>query len=61
MGMLPNFLAKRPLPAEHDLAGIVEDPNGSTFAKGDAVIGFIPVRKFKTVRPHALPTLTSGP
>lgn len=43
--MLPNFIAKRPLPAEYDLAGVIEDPNGSSFNKGDEVFGIIPVRK----------------
>lgn len=46
MGVVPNFIAK-PLPAEHDLAGIIEDPNGSSFSKGDEVFGFIPFSAFK--------------
>ena len=45
MGAMPNLLSKRPYPAEHDLAGVIVDANGTSFSDGDEVIGFIPVRK----------------
>ncbi|KAK0220344.1 hypothetical protein IW262DRAFT_1556237 [Armillaria fumosa] len=41
MRALPNFIARRPIPAEYDLAGIIEDPNDSQFTKGDNVFGVI--------------------
>ncbi|KAK0470520.1 hypothetical protein IW261DRAFT_1553740 [Armillaria novae-zelandiae] len=41
MRALPNFIARRPIPAEYDLAGIIEDPNDSQFTKGDSVFGLI--------------------
>lgn len=41
MRALPNFIARRPIPAEYDLAGIIEDPNDSQFTKGDSVFGVI--------------------
>ncbi|KAK0470504.1 hypothetical protein IW261DRAFT_1516310 [Armillaria novae-zelandiae] len=41
MCLLPNFIARRPAPAEYDLAGIIEDPNDSQFKKGDSVFGLI--------------------
>ncbi|KAK0192865.1 hypothetical protein F5146DRAFT_1102619 [Armillaria mellea] len=41
MRLLPNFIARRPIPAEYDLAGIIEDPNDSQFTKGDSVFGVI--------------------
>ncbi|KAK0495808.1 hypothetical protein EDD18DRAFT_1286241 [Armillaria luteobubalina] len=41
MRLLPNFIARRPIPAEYDLAGVIEDPNGSQFTKGDNVFGVI--------------------
>ncbi|TRM64734.1 hypothetical protein BD626DRAFT_567608 [Schizophyllum amplum] len=43
MGLLPDFIAKRPLPAEHDFAGTVVDANGTKFKEGDAVWGFVEV------------------
>ncbi|KAF8439684.1 chaperonin 10-like protein [Boletus edulis BED1] len=43
MGTLPTALTKRPHPAEHDLAGVIVDANGSSFSNGDEVIGYIPV------------------
>ena len=46
MALVPNALAKRPYPAEHDLAGVIVDANGTSFSNGDEVIGFIPFRKF---------------
>lgn len=53
MGLLPNFLAKRPIVAEHDFSGVIVDANGSTeFSVGDQVFGFVSVGKseFKTIR-----------
>ncbi|KAH7882516.1 NAD(P)-binding protein [Phlebopus sp. FC_14] len=43
MSALPTLLSPRPHVAEHDLAGVVADANGSQFSNGDEVIGFIPV------------------
>ncbi|KAH0834228.1 chaperonin 10-like protein [Lanmaoa asiatica] len=51
MGALPNVLSKRPYPAEHDLAGVIVDANGTSFSNGDEVIGYIPVSlQFSTRR-----------
>ena len=44
MGLFPNFIARRPFPAEYDLAGIIEDANDSAFSKGDRVFGWISPR-----------------
>lgn len=46
MGLLPNFLAKRPVVAEHDFTGIVVDSNGTEVQDGQAVYGFVPVRTY---------------
>jgi len=54
MGTLPNILSKRPHPAEHDLAGVIVDANGTSFANGDDIIGFIPVCKSRSTRPYFL-------
>jgi len=43
MRLLPNTMARRPLPAEHDLSGIIVDANGTEFSSGDQVFGFISV------------------
>ncbi|KAI0818932.1 hypothetical protein BC629DRAFT_1278810 [Irpex lacteus] len=43
MGLLPNFIAKRPHVAEHDFAGIVVDGNGTEFQKGQEVYGLVSV------------------
>ncbi|KAJ8699506.1 hypothetical protein PTI98_002616 [Pleurotus ostreatus] len=43
MQLAPNFLAKRPLPAEYDFAGVVAKKNGTEFEVGDPVFGFIHV------------------
>ncbi|KDQ33856.1 hypothetical protein PLEOSDRAFT_1033378 [Pleurotus ostreatus PC15] len=43
MQLAPNFLAKRPLPAEYDFAGVVEKENDTEFELGDSVFGFIHV------------------
>jgi NADPH:quinone reductase-like Zn-dependent oxidoreductase len=42
MTALPTFLSKRPHPAEHDFSGVVVDTNGSKFAEGDNVYGWVP-------------------
>ncbi|KAF8417003.1 chaperonin 10-like protein [Boletus edulis BED1] len=54
MGTLPNVLTKRPHPAEHDLAGVIVDANGSSFSNGDEVIGYIPVSLQSSSRQGAL-------
>ena len=41
MRLLPNPLARRPLPAEYDLCGVVVDENDTEFVPGDQVFGFI--------------------
>jgi len=43
MKLLPNLFAKRPHVAEHDLSGVIVDANGTKFANGDNVYGWIPV------------------
>ncbi|KAI9458236.1 chaperonin 10-like protein [Boletus coccyginus] len=43
MSALPSILSGRPHPAEHDLAGVIVDANGTSFSNGDDIIGFIPV------------------
>ena len=45
MAVAPNFLAKRPLPAEYDFAGTIADANGSQYKVGDPVWGFVEVRE----------------
>lgn len=45
MGFLPNFLARRPLVAEHDFAGVVVDANGSKWQNGQDVYGSIMFRE----------------
>lgn len=49
MQLAPNFVAKRPLPAEYDFAGVVEKKNGTEFEVGDPVFGFIHVCTFHIV------------
>ncbi|KAL1747403.1 hypothetical protein HDZ31DRAFT_80514 [Schizophyllum fasciatum] len=50
MALLPNFAARRPLPAEYDFAGTIADANGAAGYKvGDPVFGFVEVsQSFKT-------------
>ncbi len=43
MQVAPNFLAKRPLIAEHDFSGVVEQENDTEFNVGDPVFGFVHV------------------
>ncbi|KIY51029.1 NAD(P)-binding protein [Fistulina hepatica ATCC 64428] len=43
MGILPNFLAGRPLIAEADLSGVIVDGNDTQFKSGDAVFGWVPL------------------
>ncbi|KAF8507264.1 hypothetical protein JB92DRAFT_2735765 [Gautieria morchelliformis] len=43
MQTLPNFIARSPHVAEHDLAGVIVDPNDSEFKQGDEVFGWLPV------------------
>ncbi|KAG8919028.1 hypothetical protein FRC01_001516 [Tulasnella sp. 417] len=42
MGLLPNFLQKRPITAEYDFAGVIVKQNGAPFSVGDNVFGQIP-------------------
>jgi NADPH:quinone reductase-like Zn-dependent oxidoreductase len=48
MQLLPNWLAKRPHVAEHDFAGTIVDANGTQFAAGDEVYGWIQSRESNT-------------
>ena len=41
MKWLPDFVARRPLPAEYDFSGVVVDANGTEFSNGDEVFGYI--------------------
>jgi len=55
MKMLPNFASSgRPLPAEHDLSGVILDGNGTQFSAGDQVFGIIPVELSRVIRQGAL-------
>ena len=45
MGLLPNFAAKRPHVAEHDLAGVIVDQKDTDLKVGEEVFGWIPVRE----------------
>ena len=60
MGTLPNVLSKRPHPAEHDLAGVIVDANGTSFSNGDEIIGFIPVCKSRPAAPIFIPDAHPG-
>jgi NADPH:quinone reductase-like Zn-dependent oxidoreductase len=50
MGMLPNFIAKRPQVVEHDFAGVVADANGTDFHNGQEVWGWMPLREYVNIR-----------
>ncbi|KAL1730508.1 hypothetical protein EV714DRAFT_284168 [Schizophyllum commune] len=54
MAVAPNFLAKRPLPAEYDFAGTIVDANGSQYKEGDPVWGFVEVQQSWKSRQGAL-------
>jgi NADPH:quinone reductase-like Zn-dependent oxidoreductase len=43
-----NIPARRPLPAEYDLSGVVVDANGTEFLPGDQVFGFISTGAYMT-------------
>lgn len=43
MQVAPNFLAKRPLIAEHDFSGVAVKENDTEFEVGDPVFGFFHV------------------
>lgn len=45
MAFLPNIFARRPHVAEHDFTGVIVNAGSSDYKAGDAVFGFIPVRK----------------
>ncbi|EGN95474.1 hypothetical protein SERLA73DRAFT_186503 [Serpula lacrymans var. lacrymans S7.3] len=61
MGTLPNFIARRPITVEHDLAGVIVDANGSEFSIGDEIIGFIPVQLQLKTRQGAITEYTRLP
>ncbi|KAG8953979.1 hypothetical protein FRC04_000963 [Tulasnella sp. 424] len=42
MGLLPNWLQKRPLTAEFDFAGVIVKQRGTAYSVGDPVFGLIP-------------------
>ncbi|KAG9226018.1 hypothetical protein CCMSSC00406_0009115 [Pleurotus cornucopiae] len=54
MQVAPNFLAKRPLIAEHDFSGVVVKENGTEFEVGDPVFGFFHVSVALKTRQGAL-------
>lgn len=49
MRLLPDSLARRPLPAEHDLSGVIVDANTTEFSPGDQVFGFISTGEHTTL------------
>ncbi|KAF4578555.1 hypothetical protein EYR36_000362 [Pleurotus pulmonarius] len=54
MQLAPNFVAKRPLPAEYDFAGVVEKKNGTELEVGDPVFGLLHVSTTLKSRQGAL-------
>lgn len=54
MSLLPNLLANRPHVAEHDFSGVVVDANGTRFANGDQVFGWIPATLQRKTRQGTL-------
>ncbi|KAH7924555.1 NAD(P)-binding protein [Leucogyrophana mollusca] len=54
MGLLPNFMAGRPLTPENDLAGVIVDANGTEFTNGDEVFGIVPLEVQPKIRQGAL-------
>jgi hypothetical protein len=50
LGILPNFLARRPLVPEHDFAGVIADGNSTGFKSGDSVFGWVPKGKSLMLR-----------
>lgn len=52
MGLLPNFIAKRPIVAENDFAGVIVDAYGSKWENGQEVFGFVDIREFVHVYSH---------
>ncbi|KAA1471271.1 NAD(P)-binding protein [Dentipellis sp. KUC8613] len=61
MGMLPNFIAKRPLTAESDFTGIVANGNGTRWLEGEAVFGTIPYDLSMKTKQGALTEYTVVP
>lgn len=49
MGLLPNFIVKRPHVAENDFAGVVVDANGTEFENGQEVYGLVSVGESHSV------------
>jgi len=54
MRLVPNFMANRPVVAEHDFAGIIADANGSEFKNGDPVFGYVSRQLNNSTREGAL-------
>jgi len=54
MKLLPTFMSKRPLIAEHDLSGVIVDANGTEFSNDDQVFGFISVELSNSTQQGAL-------
>lgn len=52
MQVAPNLIAKRPLIAEYDFAGVVEKKNGTEFDVGESVFGFVPLRTRSPILLH---------
>ncbi|ETW85496.1 quinone oxidoreductase 6 [Heterobasidion irregulare TC 32-1] len=61
MKLLPNFVSGRPFIAEQDFSGIVVDANGTNFANGDEVFGWIPVDLNRKTKYGALSEYTVAP
>ncbi|TFY78567.1 hypothetical protein EWM64_g5447 [Hericium alpestre] len=61
MGLVPNFVAGRPLTPEHDFAGIVVDGNDTRWHRGEAVFGVIPLQLNLKSKYGALSEYTVAP
>ncbi|KAJ7504506.1 hypothetical protein B0H11DRAFT_1852923 [Mycena galericulata] len=56
MTTVPNFIVRRPHPAERDVAGIVVDANGSEFNVGDKIFGTASARHGALAQYAVLPS-----
>lgn len=61
MGLLPNFIARRPHVAENDFAGVVVDANGTALQAGQEVYGWIPLPRQQSSKQGALCEYTRVP
>ncbi|EIW64611.1 NAD-P-binding protein [Trametes versicolor FP-101664 SS1] len=61
MGILPGVVLRRAGAVEYDLAGVIVDANGSEFAEGDEVYGWITVQSNMSGGPGALTQYTRLP